>query len=142
MENKTDIANILSLISTQLDNYPEIKAFYTQHVHIPSAVFIPQVIRLAEGELSRNDALVLECICFLETTCIFSLLETGDSLFFYNEVVKLLVNSKTVDDLSKAIGPGWFIFENIESLQTFLTNNKQLISIYIYGMVSKISFKE
>lgn len=135
--------NVLSLLESQIKNYPSMFAFYTKNIYTPSVVLVPQTLKLIDGEMTRNSTFLYEALTFLDAITLFSLQETGGPMDFFNSVVSGLMETRTVNDeklLLSANEMSNVIYNNANDIQSLLVNNKILVSIYVFCMVCSIFY--
>jgi len=75
---------------------------------------------------------------------LFRLFRYNDPNTFIDEVAKSIIDNRLVNNPNKVIGADImndFIFSKREEAEEFLINNKLLLALYIYSMVTLIFFK-
>lgn len=144
--NETYLANgdILTLLEQQLANFPIIAGYVKSKVMSPSILFLPQTLKQLDVELLNNQDLILESINFLDIVNIYSFTVYGNSNTFIEEIAKIAANNRTLinkDCLAKEALDD-FIFSDRNETVDFILNNKCLLSIYIFAVLSLMFFKE
>lgn len=142
---ETDSDNtILEYIYQQIDNFEVLKGFVISKDIRPSTIFLPQVIKQIDNELSLRTDLLLDCIDFLDIVKIYSLLLYSDEKYFTSKVIKIIVENRTVNNTRYMISKESiddFIFKSKDEAIEFMENNKALLSIYICSLVLLIFFE-
>lgn len=136
---------ILEYLYQQLDNFNSLKSFIISRDIRPSTIFLPQTIKQIDSELSLRTDLLLECFDFLDIVKIYSLLLYSDERYFINKVIKLIVDTRTVNNINFTVGKESvddFIFKSKEEANDFLENNKLLLSIYLSSLLLLIFFEK
>lgn len=146
-EEETEIlsdTSILEYLYQQLDNFYSLKGFVTSKNIRPSIVFLPQTIKQLDNELSTRTELLLDCIDFLDIIKIYSLLLYSDENYFTDKVTNLIVDTRTVNNISYVLSKDSlddFIFKSREEAIEFIENNKSLLAIYLCSLVLLIFFE-
>lgn len=143
MEVTNNYSDMLQLLQSQVKNYPSMMAFYLKHIPVPSIVFVPQTLRLLDGEFTRNTDFLYECMSFLDTVSMFSIQETGNPDGYFDNLISGLATTRTVvEPASMLIADQMnnIIYSDKENFYRLVNNNKNIVSMYIFAMVCKIFF--
>lgn len=130
--------DLLTILSTQVNNYPEMFNFLKTSIGNPATILVPQNLKLLDGEMTRNSAFLYEAINFLDVVCMFSSQETGDPFTLYNLAIDWLVDTRTVTDHSLVLCKSEMdniIYKDGDSVVTLIENNKSIISFYLFSMI-------
>jgi len=141
-ENYTQM---LSLLETQLDNFPNLDLLLTRQNITSSSLFLPQVIKIIDDIFSKNENYLYDCLNLLDVTNIFSLIVYNDPNVFFNKLVESIAHLRTVKVNEYIINNDYlsdFIFSSKEDVEKFLDANKYLVAIYLYSTLKTIFYTD
>jgi len=135
--------SILTLLESQLDNFPSIHSYINTNVYKPASILLPQSLKHLDELLTTKEELILELISFLDIISLYSIEVYGDSETYIDLFIKGLVNNrikyKSTIRLAESVLDE-YTFSDIDSTTDFFTNNKLIVALYIYAMVSMIFY--
>jgi hypothetical protein len=134
---------MLVLLEQQMNNFPLIRGYVNNKNLTPSVIFLPQTLK----EISENNNLdlFLECLNMLDMVKFYSGVLYSDTEYFTNKVINVITDNRTVENINYCINKDMyddFIFSTKEDAKGFILNNKALIAIYLYSLLSLIFFKQ
>lgn len=136
-------SSILLLLQQQAENFSELSAFVRTKDIKPSILFLPQTLKLIDNEFDFRSNLVYECLDYIDIVKFYSMTIYGDPESFLNNVKKLIVENRTVNNSNHVLSRNTLddlTFKSKEEALEFLDNNKLLLSIYLFSLVSLIFF--
>lgn len=137
--------NILVLLEQQNDNFPAMNAFLQSKGLTCGTILLPQSLKGISEEMGYRNDLLIECFAYLDIVKIYSFVTYDDTEAFTSNIMSLISVNRTVDKQSLIINKDAvddFLFNSKEDLQSFLVNNKFLLSLYIFAIVNKLFFKQ
>jgi len=137
--------SILLLLQQQTENFPELSAFVKGKDIKPSVLFLPQTLKLIDNEFDFRNNLVYECLDYLDIVKFYSMTIYGDPESFLSNIKNLIVENRTVNNSSHVLSRTSLddlTFKSKEEALEFLDNNKLLLSIYLFSLVSLIFFTQ
>lgn len=139
--------NIIALLATQKDNLPALREFIKTKGLKPATIFLPQTLKMLDGEFSGGgqDPLIHDCINFLDAIKIYSLSVYGDSETYLNRIENFIVENRTVNNIRHTLSGEAlddFMFAKKEDTIAFLQNNKLIVSMYVYALINFILYSE
>lgn len=135
---------ILILLEQQRDNFPMLRNFIRARSLSPSAMFLPQTLKLIDAELSSNVPLVLDCLSYIDIVKLYSLVHAGNTQQFTDAVIELIVDNRTTANpelLLAKDGIDDFTFTNKVDTIDFLKSNPLVLSIYLFSLIDLIFFE-
>jgi len=139
----TSNENMLVMLEVQKENFPNLNALIKTKFPHPGSFFLPQNIKAIDDEIFLKEEIVIECLTFIDVIKNYSIAIYGDSEAYIDQVIKSIVNTRTVFNIDKVLSKGIvsdFIFINKESLYEFLHNNKTILAMYVYSLVNFITY--
>lgn len=147
IENET--MDLLTALSTQIENYPSMYSFYKESLSQPSLTLSPLILTELERTFSFNHDMLYESITFLDTMSMLSLFSTGDGDYLLDKVIDILVRNREAG--VENLGINRVELENIlyddsteerrDTFRSLLNSNKHIVSMFTYAMITKLTFK-
>ena len=143
-ETSMDNNEILTLINQQRDNFISLTNFINSKNITPSLVFLPQTLKQIDAELTHNQELLLDCLSFLDIVKTFSLVVYGDIDTFTMNIMNIIVDNRICVShphclASDAVDD--FLFKDQKEALGFIDNNKLVLSVYIFSLISVIFYE-
>lgn len=138
-------SSILLLLQQQTENFPELSTFVKSKDIKPSVLFLPQTLKMIDSEFDYRTNLVYECLDYIDIVKFYSMTIYGDPESFLTNVKNLIVENRTVNNSSHVLSRNSLddlTFKSKEEALEFLDNNKLLLSIYLFSLVSLIFFTQ
>lgn len=138
-----DKENMLILLNQQLENFYSIKTLFIVNSLLPASIFLPKTIKDISEQLTIDPGLIHDCLNFLDIVNQFSFIVYGDQDHYVTTIKNIIADNRTVNNINKTLSREVvedFIFDSKEAIIEFLDNNKFLISIYIYSLISYIFY--
>lgn len=145
MRSGTGDLNLLMLLEQQSDNFAPIKAFITNIGITPATVFLPQSLKKIEAKLSSDDLFVSSCFNYLDMIKLYSLCIYDDGERFLSGITEQLIATRTVLSANKVLAKDNlddYIFTDAKEGLEFFNNNKLLLAIYLYTLISFIFYSK
>lgn len=132
---------INQLLFQQLDNIPSLNDFIKSKNLIPSAIFLPQTLKLISEHNNIN--LIIDSLNFLDIIKFYSGLIYGDKEYYLNLIKNIIISNRTVLDIESILNRDIvddFLFISSEDANDFLENNKILLAIYTCSLLNFVFF--
>ena len=143
IKEETSTLSMLTLLEQQCDNFAPIKTFITSTGITPAAVFLPQSLKKIEAKFASDDVFVASCINYLDVVKLYSACIYSDGEYFLSAIKEQLIATRTVSEINKTLAKDNlddYIFVSAEEGMKFFDNNKLLLAIYLYALISFVFF--
>lgn len=147
-ENKAPVQGALealTLLEQQIDNFDSLQAFITTYNITPGMIFLPQTLQIIDKEIASDSSFIVEALSFLDVVNTYSFFIFGDSQRIVSTLGSSAVTNRSASGLEGVLSGESlddFIFSSLNDGVKFLENNKVLISIYIFSLVSLIFYRK
>lgn len=134
---------ILVLLEQQLEDYSEISSYIKEHDVEPGNIYLESYLFKFGTTLENNAQFRLQLLQFLDVVNFYSFIIYDDPDYFVKHTIRIILSSRTVDNTKGLIGESGvdaIIFEpsKKEDAENFVAQNKLLLSLYIFSLVSQL----
>ena len=136
-----DDQTLLTFLHLKKDNFSTLKQITSVLNVTPATLFLPQTLKSLDDEILINKNLIIDSINYLDMVRLMSFSIYRDPNVFVNVLLSNIVESRTVSTSSHCLAENAvddFLYSEKEDLYNFVYDNKVILAIYIYSIVSVI----
>lgn len=138
-------SGVLSLIGTQLDNFPIIKQTCKELNLDTGSLLLPQTLAQIDGTLNHNSSFACDCLRFLDVVSFLVYSENKDPTDYFEAIIRTIGYIRSPEDYEELTfgknSMNDLVFNSTEDAIVLIRSNKTLLALYIYLTVSTIFYK-
>lgn len=140
-----NLSELLVYLNEYHDEFPGLKNLVHKRNLRPSVILLPSVLKQLDEDLENNVNILYEAIDYMELIKFYSVFLFNDSEIVFGKIKDYVINNRIAKNPNYVLAKSRlddFYFVNYEEANALLENNKIIIAIYIFTMVTFILNKE
>lgn len=143
-ETKNTVLNLSELLvylNQYHDDFPGLKSLVYKRNLRPSVILLPSVLKQLDEDLENNVNILYEAIDYMELIKFYSVFLFNDSEIVFGKIKDYVINNRIAKNPNYILAKNRlddFYFVNYEEANALLDNNKIIIAIYIFTIVTFI----